>query len=292
MNGVGRSWIWPWIFIGPCLFGLILFTLLPVCASFGLSFMQWNLLNEPSWVGLDNYTDWLFEPLFWKTLGNTLVFVAGSVVLEVILALALAVLLNRVVRGIGIIRTLFFLPVVTPMVCVALVWGWLYDPQFGWLSAGLRSMGGPSIDWLYDEKTALLALILIRVWKDLGYSMLILLAGLQTVPPELLESAALDGASAWGRFWRITLPQISPTVFFVITMGLINAFQAFDVVFMLTQGGPNHSTDVLVYGVYKNAFELYRVGPASALAYVLFLFILVVTAVQWRLRKKWVFHES
>lgn len=249
MNAVGRSWIWPWVFIGPCLLGLIVFTLLPVCASFGLSFTQWNLLNEPSWVGLDNYAHWLSEPLFWKTLGNTLVFVTGSVSLEVLLALALAVLLNRVVRGIGVLRTLFFLPVVTPMVCVALVWGWLYDPQFGWLSAGLRSVGGPSVDWLYDEHTALLSLILIRVWKDLGYSMLILLAGLQTVPPELLESAALDGASSWDRFWRITMPHISPTVFFVVTMGLINAFQAFDVVFMLTQGGPNHSTGVLVSGL-------------------------------------------
>lgn len=287
-----QTWGWPLVFILPCLLGLLVFTFVPVLMSFGLSFSYWNLLGTPRFVGLENYTQVLADPLFWKTLTNTLIFVVGSLVLEIAVALGVAMLLTTAIQGIGIFRTAFFLPVITPMVSVALVWGWLYDPKFGWLNWIVKSVGGEPIAWLYDPAWAMLAIILLRVWKDMGYNMVILLAGLQGIPTHLYESAALDGAGAWQRFLRITLPMLSPTLFFVMTVSLINAFQAFDAVYLLTQGGPENSTQVLVYWLFKNAFEFYKVGPASAMAYILFVIILGITLVQWWMRKRWVLYES
>lgn len=287
-----ETWGWPMAFIVPCFLGLLVFTYGPVVMSLGLSFCRWNLLGSPKWVGLQNYTAVLSDPLFWKTLKNTVFFVGVSVVLEVSLALAIAVLLAKAVRGMSVFRTVFFLPVITPMVSVALVWGWLYDPRYGGLNEVLRWFGMASISWLYDPQWAMWAIILLRVWKDMGYAMVILLAGLQGIPTHLYESAALDGADAWRRFVHITLPMLSPTLFFVITVGMINAFQAFDAVYLLTEGGPQNSTQVMVYWLFKNAFEFYKVGPASAMAYLLFLIILGITLVQWGMRKRWVLYES
>ncbi len=285
---------WAWLFLAPCLLGLIVFTYLPVLASLGLSFSYWNLLGTPRWVGLENYTTVLSDPLFWKSFGTTCWFVLGSGVLELVLSLMLAVWLNRAVRGQTFFRTAYFLPFITPMVSVALVWGWLYDPSYGlinWVLQQAHLIGKP-IPWLYDPHTALWAVIILRVWKDIGYNMVIFLAGLQAVPLSLYESAHLDGASAWRMFWRITLPMITPTLFFVGMMTLINGFQAFDSVYLLTQGGPEHSTELLVYWMFKNAFEFYKIGPASAIAYILFVVILVLTLMQWQLRKRWVLYED
>ncbi len=287
-----RTWGWPLVFIGPCLLGLLVFTYIPVLMSLGLSFSYWNLLGKPHFVGLENYINVLSDPLFWKTLWNTLFFVCASVTLEVVVALSVAMLLSMAFRGIGIFRTIFFLPVITPMVSVALVWGWLYDPRFGLLNAMLGLFGIQPISWLYDPQWAMPAIILLRVWKDMGYNMVILLAGLQGIPTHLYESAALDGAGPCQRFTRITLPMLSPTLFFVITVSLINAFQAFDSVYLLTEGGPENSTQVLVYWLFKNAFQFYKVGPASAIAYILFVIILAITMVQWWMRKRWVLHEA
>lgn len=285
---------WAMVFILPCLLGLLVFTYLPIFSSLGLSFTYWNLLGTPQWVGLENYRQVLEDPLFWKAFGNTWLFVGISAVLEVVLGLGLAVMLNGLVRGQAFFRTAYFLPFITPMVSIALVWGWIYDPQFGvlnWMLKGLGVMHEP-IAWLYDTKTALLAVILLKVWKSVGYNMVIFMAGLQGIPQELYESASLDGATPARTFWRITLPMITPTLFFVLVITLISAFQVFDPIYLLTQGGPEHSTDVLVYWMFKNAFEFYKVGPASAIAYILFLIILVLTVVQWQLRKRWVLHEE
>lgn len=285
---------WALLFILPCLLGLLVFTYLPIFSSLGLSFTYWNLLGTPQWVGLENYRQVLADPLFWKAFTNTWLFVGVSAVLEVVLGLGLAVMLNGLVRGQAFFRTTYFLPFITPVVSIALVWGWIYDPQFGvlnWMLKGLGLLGEP-IAWLYDTKTALLAVILLKVWKSVGYNMVIFMAGLQGIPQELYESASLDGASPSRTFWRITLPMITPTLFFVLIITLIGAFQVFDPIYLLTQGGPEHSTDVLVYWMFKNAFEFYKVGPASAIAYILFLIILVLTVVQWQLRKRWVLHED
>ncbi|MCE3235066.1 MAG: permease component of ABC-type sugar transporter [Vampirovibrio sp.] len=285
---------WAWFFLAPCLLGLIIFTYLPVFASLGLSFSYWNLLGTPRFIGLENYANVLSDPLFWKSFGTTWWFVLWSGVLEVAIALVLAVWLNRAIRGQTFFRTAYFLPFITPMVSVALVWGWLYDPSYGmfnWLLQQAHLIGKP-IPWLYDPKTALWAVIILRVWKDIGYNIVIFLAGLQAVPPSLYESASLDGASGWRTFWLVTLPMITPTLFFVSIMTLINGFQAFDSVYLLTQGGPEHSTELLVYWMFKNAFEFYKIGPASAIAYILFVVILLLTLGQWQLRKRWVLYED
>lgn len=286
-----KPWFWPMVFIGPCLLGLLALTYVPVVISFGLSLTKWNLLGSPQWVGLGNYAKVFSNPLFFKTLQNTGVFVVASVLFETLIALGLAMLLNRAIKGIGVFRTLFFLPVITPMVSVALVWGWIYDPQYGLLNTLLGWVGVKPIAWLFDPYWAMGAIIALRVWKEMGYTMIILLAGLQTIPGELDESAQLDGATGWNRFCYVTLPMLSPTLFFVITVGVMNALQAFDAVYLLTQGGPQNATQVLVYGVFQNAFQYYQVGQASALAYVLFGIIVAITSVQWQLRKHWVLHE-
>lgn len=285
---------WAWFFLAPCLLGLLVFTYIPIMASLGLSFSYWNLLGIPKFVGLENYAAVLNDPLFWKSFATTWTFVIISGFLEVAIALLLAVWLNRAVRGQSFFRTAYFLPFITPMVSVALVWGWLYDPTYGlinWLLQQAHLIDKP-IPWLYDPKTALWAVMILRVWKDIGYNIVIFLAGLQTVSPSLYESANLDGANPWQIFWRVTLPMITPTLFFIGIMTLINGFQSFDSVYLLTQGGPEHSTELLVYWMFKNAFEFYKIGPASAIAYILFVVILLLTLGQWQLRKRWVMYED
>ncbi len=285
---------WAFVFLAPCLLGLIIFTYLPVLASLGLSFSYWNLLGVPHFVGLENYSALLQDPLFWRSLGVTFRFVTISGMAEVVLSLWLAVWLNQAVRGQAFFRTAYFLPFITPMISVAMVWGWLYDPSYGafnWLLQQAHLIHKP-VAWLYEPNTALWAVILLRVWKDIGYNMVIFLAGLQAVPPSLYESAKLDGADSWRTFWNVTLPIITPTLFFVGMMALINGFQTFDSVYLLTQGGPDHSTELMVYWMFKNAFEFYKIGPASAIAYVVFLIILVLTLVQWQCRKRWVLYED
>lgn len=285
---------WAWFFLAPCLLGLLVFTYIPIMASLGLSFSYWNLLGIPKFVGLENYAAVLNDPLFWKSFATTWTFVIISGFLEVVMALLLAVWLNRAIRGQSFFRTAYFLPFITPMVSVALVWGWLYDPTYGlinWLLQQAHLIDKP-IPWLYDPKTALWAVMILRVWKDIGYNIVIFLAGLQTVSPSLYESANLDGANSWQIFWRVTLPMITPTLFFIGIMTLINGFQSFDSVYLLTQGGPEHSTELLVYWMFKNAFEFYKIGPASAIAYILFVVILLLTLGQWQLRKRWVMYED
>jgi multiple sugar transport system permease protein len=283
---------WALLMLMPSLLGVGIFTLIPVLTSFGLSFAQWNLLSPPRWIGLSNYSALLAEPLFWKVLGNTFVYAFCVVLFEVPLALALAIALNHPGWMVKILRTVFFLPVVTSVIAIALVWNWIYDPQYGLLNAALHLLGIKPVAWLFSTQWALPALILMGIWKNVGYSMVIFLAGLQNIPDELYEAAALDGAGRWQQFLNVTLPMISPTLFFVMTMSTITAFQVFDSVYMMTQGGPENSTQVAVYWLYQNAFEFFQVGRASAMAYVLFAIILTLTLIQWSVRKKWVALES
>ena len=294
-----RNTLWAWAFILPCFLGLLVFTYIPTIASLGLSFSYWDLLGSPQWVGLENYETLLNDPLFWKTFGNTWFFVLISGTCEIILGLTLALLLDKALKGQKWFRTAFFMPYITPMVSVAIVWGWVYDPEYGILNALLLQSGllslltqGQPIAWLYDPNTAMWAIILLRIWKNVGYNLIIFLAGLQAVPVSLYESAHLDGASPLKTLFQITLPMITPTLFFVLMITLINAFQAFDSIYLLTQGGPAHSTDVMVYWLFKNAFEFYKIGPASAIAYMVFIVILALTLIQWQLRKRWVLNES
>lgn len=276
------------IFILPALLGTLIFIVIPVIASFGLSFTSWDLLNPIQFVGLDNYRLIFTEPLFFKILINTLVFAVATSVLGVIIPLVLAAILNSKIRGTEFYKTAYFLPFITPMIVIGIVWQWIFDPNIGILNNVLHL----HIQWLYDTNWALPALIVVTVWKLIGYNMVIFLSGFASIPENLYEAAKIDGANPAQTFLRVTVPMLSPTIFFVIIITAISSFQVFDLIYLMTQGGPLDSTNVLVYAIYKNAFEFFNVGKASAIAYVLFFIILVLTLVQWNLRKKYVFGEN
>ncbi len=296
MNKTLKRWLgpdgaWAWLFLLPSALGILVFNLLPIAGSFYLSLTKWNLLGNPRFVGLQNYQDLFADSRFYQVMGQTFAFVGAVVALDVVLGLLLAVALHQKLKGVAWLRAAYFIPYVSSMVAIAIVWGWLFDPRYGALNAALKGLGLEPVFWLSDPHWALPSLVAVTVWKGLGYTMLLFLAGLQAIPSHYEEAAALDGAGAWRTFTRVTLPLLSPTVFLVTTISLINAFQVFDVVYMLTGGGPANQTSVLVYWLYQNAFGYFNMGKASAIAYVLFALILAVTLVQWRLRKRWVVYE-
>lgn len=276
-----------WIFIFPALIGTIIFIIIPVICSFGLSFTKWDLLNPIQFVGLDNYKEIFSEPLFFKILYNTIVFAVSTSVLGVIIPLILACILNSKIRGSEFYKTAYFLPFITPMIVIGVVWEWIFDPNIGLLNHILHL----HINWLYDTHYAMAALIIVSVWKLIGYNMVIFLSSLAGISQSMLEAAKIDGANPFQTFKNVTVPLLSPTIFFVVIITAISSFQIFDLIYLMTQGGPLDSTNVLVYAIYKNAFEYFNVGKASAIAYVLFLLILVLTLCQWNLRKKLVYNE-
>jgi multiple sugar transport system permease protein len=278
----------------PCLLGLLVFTYGPSLFSLGLAFTQWDLLGTPKFVGLQQAQSLLTEPLFWQVVQNTLVFVVGVALLEVLLALMLAWFLFMLPFGRGAFSTLLFLPYVTPMIAVSLVFGWLYEPETGLLNQFLMSLHfiKTPIAWLYTQQTALGAVMGLEVWKFVGYNTLLLLSGLQAVPTPMLEAALLDGAKPFSLFVRVLLPMLSPTLFFVSILTVIHSLQAFDAVYLLTQGGPEHASSLVVYWVFKNAFEWFNVGRASTLAFMLFIVVLGLTLLQWWGRTRWVQNEE
>ena len=264
-----------------------MYRIIPVICSFGLSFAKWDLLNPIQFVGLDNYKKIFSEPLFFKILWNTIVFAVSTSVLGVIIPLILACILNSKIRGSEFYKTAYFLPFITPMIVIGVVWEWIFDPNIGLLNHILHL----HINWLYDTHYAMTALIIVSVWKLIGYNMVIFLSSLAGISQSMFEAAKIDGANAFQTFKNVTVPLLSPTIFFVVIITAISSFQIFDLIYLMTQGGPLDSTNVLVYAIYKNAFEYFNVGKASAIAYVLFLLILVLTLCQWNLRKKLVYNE-
>ncbi len=276
-----------WIFILPALLGTLIFILIPVICSFGLSFAQWDLLTPAEFVGLANYEELFQDGLFWKILTNTVIFALSTSVLGVIIPLILAAILNTKIKGSEFYKSAYFLPFITPMVVVGIVWAWIFDPNIGLLNQVLHI----HINWLYDSKFAMPALIIVSVWKLVGYNMIIFLSALTSISQSLFEAAKIDGANSYQVFKNVTVPMLSPTIFFVVIVTAISSFQVFDLIYLMTQGGPFDSTNVLVYAIYKNAFEYFNVGKASAIAYVLFLIILILTLIQWSLRKKLVYNE-
>ena len=277
-----------WVFILPALLGTFVFIVIPVIASFGLSFVDWDLINKAQFVGLKNYKDILTDPLFGKILLNTFVYAISTSVFAVIIPLALACILNSKIRGSEFFKTVYFLPFVTPMIVIAVVWQWIFDPNIGILNYILHL----HINWLYDANFAMPAIIIVSVWKLIGYNMVIFLSGLSALNQSLFEASKIDGANWFETFRFVTVPLLSPTIFFVVVITCISSFQIFDLIYLMTQGGPLDSTNVLVYAIYKNAFEYFKIGQASAIAYVLFIIILVLTMLQWQLRKKLVYNES
>ena len=277
-----------WIFILPAILGILIFIIIPIFCSFGLSLAKWDLLNPVEFVGFDNYIKLLKEYLFYKILLNTVVFALSTSIFGVIIPLILASILNSKIRGSEFFKSAYFLPFITPMVVVGIVWSWIFDPNIGFLNQILHI----HINWLYNPVFAMPALIIVSVWKLIGYNMIIFLSAFSSVPQNLFEAAKIDGANSLQMFKNVTVPLLSPTIFFVIIITAISTFQVFDLIYLMTEGGPFDSTNVLVYAIYKNAFEYFNVGKASAIAYVLFTIILVLTLIQWNLRKKLVYNEK
>jgi multiple sugar transport system permease protein len=278
-----RDTLVAWSFLGVPMLHLAVFSFAPVLFTLLLSVHRWDLVSSARpFVGLANYRELAGDPLFWKTLGNTALYVL-YVPVTMACALGLALLLNQRRRGERLLRAVVFLPYVTSTVAIALVWQWLMNADFGLVNFGLRLVGLPAVDWLGNPSTALLAIIAVTVWTQVGYQMIVLLAGLQGVPQQYLDAALVDGATPLRRLWHVTLPLLKPVLLFVLVTGVISGFQVFTLVYLMTEGGPLHATDVIVYRIYQTAWEFLRFGSASAMAVVLFAILLAVTVVQFRL---------
>lgn len=275
----------------PWFIGFTVFTAGPIIASFLLSFTNWDLIRPAEWIGFGNYNTLLEDPLFWQSLKVTSIYALFSVPLGILGGLAIAVLMNQKIKGLSVFRTIYYLPAVVSGVAVSLLWSWIFNPDFGVLNYLLSLIGINGPGWIYDEKWALPSLIIMSLW-GVGGGMVIYLAGLQGVPTELYEAAIIDGASSWRRFWSITIPMISPVIFFQLIMGIIGSFQIFTQAYIMTGGGPNNATLFYVLYLYRNAFQWFKMGYASALAWVLFIVILILTIIQFKLANRWVYYEG
>lgn len=282
-----------WLFVLPVVLGIAIFQVYPTLFSLYVSLTRWNLLNPPRWVGLRNYTD-LFttDRFFFQTMRNTGTYTLGVVVPAMILALFFAILLNQELNGKYIYRAIYFIPVIAPAVAVALLWGWLYEPNFGIINSALRAVGIAGPAWLGSTKWAMTAVIIESIWAGLGFNIVIFLAGLQGISREYYEAAAIDGAGFFRQFYSITLPLLSPVTFFILVTGVIGTFQDFTVPFIMTGGGPAGATQLVVMYLYGLAFRLQNMGTASAVAYVVFLVIVTLTILNFLLARRWVFYEE
>lgn len=283
---------WAWVFLAPILFGLVFGSLGPVLAAIGISFTDWDVLTAPEFVGLDNYQNLLQDPTFGKALLNTIYYVGVMVPVSTILALLLAMMLNQNLKGITIYRTAYFMPVVSSTVAVALVWSWIYAKDFGLFNYVLRSIGLDPVAWLSSSNWAMPAVIIMGIWGQLGQGMVIFLAGLQSIPDSYYEAADVDGANGIQKHLKITLPLITPSLFFYVIITMIGAFQTFEQIYIMTRGGPVHATTTIVYYIYRNAFRNFKMGYASSQAIVFFVIILILTLIYWRAQNKWVFYDD
>ncbi|WP_139997298.1 carbohydrate ABC transporter permease [Paenibacillus paridis] len=276
----------------PVTLGLMLFAIGPIIASFAFSLTDWQIGGQSSFVGLNNYETILTkDPVFTKSLFVTIYYVLATVPVAIIAAFGLAMLLNRKVKGLSIFRTIFFLPSIVPRIASTMLWLWLFNPDFGLLNSMLEYVGLPGSQWIYAEETAIPSIALMSVW-GVGNYMIIFLAGLQSVPSHLYEAVEVDGGGAWRKFYHVTLPSMTPTIFFNMVMMQIGAFQSFDSVYVMTQGGPNNATLLYVVYLYRVAFTETKIGYASALSWILFIIIVVLTLITFRTSRKWVYYEG
>lgn len=280
-----------WLFASPWLIGFVLWTLGPMVASLAIAFTEWDLIGSPAWVGLANVENMFQDELVAQALKVTTLYAITSVPLHIIFGLGLALLLNTQIAGLRFYRTAFYLPSVLSGVAVALLWRWLFSTEFGLINAMLARIGIQGPSWLGSEQWALPSLVLMSLWS-VGAGAIIYLAGLQGIPTDLYEAAEVDGARGWGRFWSITLPMMTPVLFFELITGFVAALQIFTQAFIITKGGPNNATLFFLLYLYRNAFEYFRMGYASALAWVLFLYILALTLLLYRWSRSWVFYEG
>jgi len=292
MKGLRKETKVAWLFLAPSFVGFLVFVFGAVVFSLLLSFMDWDMLTAPKFVGLSNYIR-LFtnDATFLLVLKNTVVFVLGTVPSRVIMGLLLALALVKRIPLRSFFRATIFFPVIVPTVAAAMVWRWIFNADFGLLNDLLYRLGVSNLpQWLADPKWAMVAIIILSVWKDVGFSAVLFMAGLQGIPEVLYEAAKIDGASRFQIFWKITLPLLSPTMFFVIVINVISSFQVFDQAYVLTGGGPGNATNTLVYYIYNNAFQWFKMGYASAIAWILFAIIFLVTFIQFKYQKRWVYY--
>ena len=270
------------LFVLPALVGTFIFIIIPIFCSFLLSFTNWDLLNEITFAGFDNYKAVLSEPEFLQILINTFVYAISTTFFAVIIPLFIASVLNTKIRGSEIYKTIYFLPFITPAVVIAIVWSWIFDPNIGLVNTLFKT----HLTWLFDTRLAMPVLIFVSVWKLIGYNVVLFLTGFSTINQNVYEAAKIDGAGENEIFWNITVPLLKPTIYFVTLVTAISSFQIFDLIYVMTSGGPDNSTNVIVYSVYKYAFEYFDIGKSCALAYILFVIIFVLAALQKFISKK------
>lgn len=281
-----KTLFWLSIFLLPNLLGFLIFIGAPIVSSLAISFTNWDLVGSIHFIGVDNYVRLLEDPDFWLAFKNTFLFIIGYLPLVMVLGLGCALLLNQKIRFRAVFRATYFLPVVTSWVAVSLVWKWLYNPNYGLINYLLSLIGISGPQWLNDPKTAMLGIVLTSAWKDIGFVMVLFLGGLQNISPSYYEAASIDGANKLREFWSITLPLLTPTTFFVTIISLINSFQVFDQVMIMTEGGPGGATTVLVQNIYNHAFRYFEMGYASAMSWALFIVIFIFTLIQMKLQDK------
>ncbi|WP_027417083.1 carbohydrate ABC transporter permease [Aneurinibacillus terranovensis] len=281
-----RRWL-PYLFTSPAIIVFLLFFIYPIFYMIYLSFTSWDLISPTkNFVGLQNYKDLFFNPEFWQVLSNTIVYTILTVVISIVLSLLCAIWLNRKEWIYRFIQGAIFSPYIISLVSISLLWMWLMDPQYGLLNWLFSLVGLPPSKWLADTGSALYSLVLVNVWKHIGYNTLIFIAGLQSIPKEIYEAAQIDRASWWKKLTRITIPMLSPTLFFLLIINTINSFQVFDNVQIMTQGGPVNSTNMLVYYIYQYGFDFFKIGYASAAGVVLLLLVAIVTLFHFKFLSK------
>lgn len=286
------EWITAWLMVAPWIIGFVSFTLGPVVASLVLSFTKWPLLRTPEWIGLANYARMISEdPLVRQALKVTTIYAVSAVPLQIVTGLVVALLLNQRIKALAFFRTLYYLPACVSGVSVAMIWLWMFSGDYGLLNQTLRLVGIQGPYWLTDIRTVLPAFVLMSMW-GIGGGIIIYLAGLQGIPTELYEAADVDGAGEVIKFWHITLPMLSPVLFFQLVMGIIGALQVFAGPFIMTQGGPSNASLFYMLYLYQNAFSYFKMGYASALAWVLFIYIIALTALTFRGSALWVFYAG
>lgn len=287
-----REAIWGYIMIAPALIFILIFVIVPIIGALGISFTDWSLVNSPNFIAIDNYKKIFSDSVAIKTLLNTFCFTFISVPISIVLALIVAVMLNRKIRGISFFRVAYYLPVISSTVAVSMVFLWVFDSNYGLLNRFLSLFNIIGVKWLTDPKCAMISVIIVTIWRSLGFNMIIVIAALQDIPKEIHDAAAIDGAGELQKFFYIIIRIISPAVFFLNITGFITSFQSFDLVYNMTQGGPARATYLIGYYIWEQAFKYLHMGYGTAIAFVLFFIILIFTLLQWFMRRKWVFGEE
>ena len=286
-----NEWCWAWLMVAPTIIGLIVLNIIPIFQTLYLSFFKSGAFGKGNvFVGLDNYKRLLADEQVWDAVGNTLLYTCLVVPITIAIALLLAVVLNGKIKGKDVYRTIYFIPMVAAPAAVTMVWKWLYNYQYGLINHILKFIGLEGVNWIDDPEVAMISIVIIGIWSTVGYSMVLLLAGLQEIPRDYYEASDIDGASAVKQFFSITIPLISPTLFFVLVTSIITAMQVFDVIYMMIDvTSPSYDNTVsLVYLFYNNSFKYSDKGYGSAIVMLLLLIIMLITVVQTKLQKKWV----